>query len=514
MPTVTEDGSHTLVTDRAGVERRYVKAALHTGFGGVASRIFSGLAPIILARYLGPKEYGVYTLVLALVGMVSGASHLGQNTALQKFLPEYCVKDPRRGGAILADTVVLVSGILALVCGVFYFSSGWIASFIYHDQSLTGVFKFSALLVLFLSLFNLVLSAVAGLQDFKSYSKAMVIRSAGFFVLAWAGVLLLGLYGALGGQLLASVLGLAFLTGVAVKGARRRFPGVVKTAFSRNILREIFSFAFPAFLAGMLVGPAYWWANTLLARDAGFEQVGLFGVAFALCQLIMVIPLSISIPAVSFMSETHASSKQGEFSALVGANLRLVWAMTLTISLGCALFAPWIVRLLFGAAYRAAAPLAFIMSLVGLLMAINNVIGNAIAASGRMWYGFGVNCFWLVIFLFSCFVFIPRWGGAGLALSFAVSYLAFTVVVWQCSRWLLSIIYERLGLLTGLTLTAWGLSAGVRFVSGEFLGPVTAVILVLGLTVAEWKWVLTASERSAIAGILRQGRAIGEGCID
>lgn len=503
MSSITEPCSQASAVPPEGVGRRYVKAALHTGFGGIVSRVFSGLAPIILARYLGPKEYGVYALVLALVGIVAGAAHLGQNTALQKFLPEYSAKDPSRGGAILADTIVLVSGILAIVCAIFYFLSGWIASVIYHEASLIHVFQFSALLVLSLSLFNLLSSAVAGLQDFRAYSKAMVLRSAGFLMLAWVGVWLLGLYGALGGQVVASVLGLAFLTRSAVKGSRRRFPGMVKTAFSRDILEEIFSFAFPAFLAGLLVGPAYWWANTMLARDSGFVQVGLFGVAFAMARLIQVIPSSLSIPAVSFMSETCASSNPGEFSGLVGANVRLVWALTLPLSLGCALFAPWIVRLLFGPAYQNAAPLVALMSLVALFMAVNSVIGSAIASSGRMWQALAINLFWLVVFLSSCFILIPGHGSWGLAMSFAVSYLAFTVFTWRYTTSFLGLAYEKLVLLSSLTLVAGGVSACLSFTGGQFTRPAAAVVMLVGLSAVEWKFVLTAAEKSTITGVFQ-----------
>src|ERR1039457_3560754 len=83
---------------QSDVGRRYVAAAVQTGIGGIVSRVLQGFAPIILARYLGPRNFGVYTLVLALVNIVVGVSPFGQNTALQKFLPQYSVKDPARGG--------------------------------------------------------------------------------------------------------------------------------------------------------------------------------------------------------------------------------------------------------------------------------------------------------------------------------------------------------------------------------------------------------------------------------
>jgi O-antigen/teichoic acid export membrane protein len=490
-----------LMRAREAVGQRYVKAALQTGVGGVASRVLGGLAPIILARYLGPDKYGVYTLIVSLVGIFAGVAHLGQNTALQKFLPEYFVKDPARGGMILADTIVIVSGILAVACTAFYLLSGWMAATIYRQASLAPLFRFSALLVLFLSLFNLASSAVAGLQDFASYSKAMVIRSAGFLALAWAGVALLGLYGALGGQVLAAILGLGFLLAAGARAARRRFSGMVRTAFSRSILAEIFSFAFPAFLSGALVAPAFWWANTLLARDSGFAQVGLFGVAFALAQLILVVPTSLTIPAVSFFSEAYASSQCGQgdpFGKLVNTNLRLIWAIALPLALASALFAPWIVNLFFGPAYREAAVLASVMSFVALLMVINHVIGNSIAGSGRMWQGFAVNSFWAALFFTTGSLLIPRWGPTGLAFTFAFSYLIFTFGVWIYTRIALHLNYERITLLAILTLTSVALTAFDARIGDTPVRCAVAILLLLALVATEYRWTLDHRERTLL----------------
>ena len=122
---------------RSDVGRRYVKAAVQTGIGGILSRMLQGFSPIVLARFLGPKDYGIYTLVMSLVGMVVGVSLLGQSPALQKFLPDYSIRNPARAGAILADTIIMVSGALAIVCTVFFLASGWMAAAIYHDPSLT-----------------------------------------------------------------------------------------------------------------------------------------------------------------------------------------------------------------------------------------------------------------------------------------------------------------------------------------------------------------------------------------
>lgn len=498
--TVIEIGPASGTSD---VGLRYVKAAVHSGIGGVTSRILQGFAPIILARYLGPKEYGVYALVLSLVGIVAGVSHLGQNAALQKFLPEYALKDPRRGGAILADTVIMVSGALAGVCAGFYFLSGWIATAIYHDASLTHVFQFSALLVLALSLFNLASSAVAGLQDFKAYSFAMIVRGAAFFGLGWLGVWLLGLYGALLGQVLASFFGLVLLTVPALKMIHTRFPGAVRPAFSASILKEIFNFGLPALLASLLVSPAYWWANTLLARHAGFEQVGLFGVGFAVYQLILLVPSNLSIPAVSFMSESH-SAEPDRFRDLVSTNVRLIWALTLPLAASLTFFAPVIVGTIFGSSYLGAAQLASIMSYVALVVAVGGVIGNAVAGAGRMWHAFWINGLWLAAFVTAAALLVPRWGALGLATAFLVSYLFLGGIFWAYSRFALRTKYDHSVVLLALTV----LSAATALVARQFLDGlplfITGFLIGGTIVVIEWRVIIGHTERSEIKGIMQR----------
>lgn len=487
---------------RPSVGHRYVTAAVQTGIGGITSRVLQGFACIVLARCLGPKEYGVYVLVLSVVGIVAGVSNLGQNAALQKFLPEYALKDPSRGGAILANTLILVSGVLASVCAAFYFLSGWVASIVYHDPSLTAVFRFSALLILLLSLFNLASSAAAGLQSFHAYSIAMIASGAASLALGWLGVCLLGLYGALLGQLLASFLGLILLIAPSTKIIRARFPGSVRPTFSISILKEIFDFALPALLAGLLVSPAYWWANTTLARHGGFIQVGLFGVAFALAQLIILVPSNLSTPAVSFMAEVHARDNAAEFSGLVCTNLRLVWILTLPLAFGCALFASPIITLLFGTRYEGAATLVLPMSLVGLLMVMNNVIGSAIAGSGRMWNGFLLNFLWLACFFPIGALMIPRWGAAGISLTFLVSYSLFTVAVGFYSRFALHVVYRNVSRLLGVSVAVFSAGAVVVHCSRGPLYYALAWVLMSSLVVVEWKHLLSQDERCALLRLL------------
>lgn len=481
------------------VGERYFRAVVQSGIGGILSRIFQGVAPVVLARCLGPREYGGYTLILSLVGAATIIANLGQNAALQRFLPSYAIHDRDRGGAILADTVLLNAGAVVLISLLFLVASPWFALALYHDASLVGPLRFGALLIGAMSLFNLLSSTVNGLQDFKTYGRALIIRSATFLAFGWVGAWWFGLLGALTGHLMGSTIGLAFLTRRGWTAARKRFPDAIRPVFSRDVLRELFAFAFPAFLAGLLVIPAYWWANTLLARHASLEEVGVFGVAFVLAQLIMIVPLNLATPAMSFMSETHALPERSRFLDVVGANLRLMWAITLPISFACALFAPTIIRVLFGSHYQAAETPALIMSFVALIMTLCQMLGYAIAATGQMWHAFFINLFWLAAFVPLCLVLVPRGASGGLAMAFLCSYALFATGFWLYIRAVLKISSERIAALLLLTIAY---ACAALLLRASFAGVRLLVVgcMVVGLLlVAEWYLGLHRWERRKLA---------------
>jgi O-antigen/teichoic acid export membrane protein len=231
---------------------------------------------------------------MSLVAIVIGVFNLGQNSALHKLIPQYYANDRARGGAILAEVLILTAGLLVIFCVAFFRLSGWVATRLYHDAALTGAFRLGAFLMLTLTLSGLAASAIAGLQDFKSYNRILVARNLALLILVWLGVLLLSLRGALWGQLLAGAFGLGLLSFKVVKLARERFPEGLRPAFSRQSLGVIASFTLPTLLLTLLNLPGYWWTSTLVARHAGFKQAGMFSAAYALAQLIFLIPMNIS----------------------------------------------------------------------------------------------------------------------------------------------------------------------------------------------------------------------------
>ncbi|MCI0627048.1 MAG: oligosaccharide flippase family protein [Acidobacteria bacterium] len=467
----------------------------------MASQILYGLTPVLLARQLGPRDYGIYSLVMSLAGFAVSVFCLGQNSALHKFIPEYSANDRSRGGAIVADILLLSWLMTVIFCTILFLLAGQVASKFYQDASLTNVFEFCALLILALSLFSLASSTVAGLQDFRTYNNILLLRSLSLLGLAAAGAWLFRLHGALVAQLLAGLLGFALLATRGLHLVRERFPGLVRPVLSKELLSVIISFILPTLLVTLVSGPAYWWANTLLARHAGFEEVGLFAAAYGLSQLIMLVPANLYIPAMTFLSEAHANPQSEAFVRLVSTNFRFIWALTLPLALGSALLAPPLIQFFFGRAYLAAAPLAFLMSFAALLAVLVGLMNTTLAASGRMWHGFAIALGWAAVFTTAGILCIPRWGAMGSAAIFVLSYGLHMIALCVYVSLVLQVAHQRITRLSALTTLGFAAAAGIALTCQGITLYAVVTLLLMGLMALEWVWICGVTERNA----LRQG---------
>ena len=479
------------------IGRRYLQASVDSILRGGMSLVISGLVPMMLARYLGPHDYGIYSIITALSALIAGLFHMGHNSALHKLLPEYYLSDRVRGGAILANVMLFTLALAAVVCLSFMLGAPLIAAKVYHNQSMTPFFRFCALLILVMTLLNLASSIAAGMQDFKAYNTALLLRSGMLIISAWIGATWWGLWGALVSQFMAGSVGLVWLARQVIKVASQRFPKLIRPVFSREILGVIGAFMLPAFTMTLLNLPCYWLANTLTAREQGFAQAGLFSAAYALAQLISLAPFNFYTPAMTFLTEAQASANAEVFNKLVVRSFRSIWLLTLPIALGCALFSPLLIRLLFGSNYLAAIPAAVLMSIAGLFMAIVGLLNAVIAAAGRIWHGCGITFIWALVFVAAAFLLIPRWGAMGAAATFAISYVLYLLLLCLYLQAILRVSLREMRRLAVLTIGSCSVALPLVYTCRGMTLYLAAPVLLAGVAIIGIFWVCDEVERKA-----------------
>ena len=481
---------------QSNLTHRYLRAAVDSLLRGGASLVISGLVPMLLARYLGPHDYGMYSIITALSVMMAGLMHLGQNSPLHKLLPEYAVNDRSRAGALLSTVVLITLGIAAIVSLIFLASAPLLAAKFYHDATLTPFLRFCAALIFVTTLLSLASSSAAGMQDFQAYNSTMLLRATLLIGGALGGAIWWGAWGALIGQFVACVVSALWLLQRVARRAHQQFPQLARPSFSRELLQPLGAFVLPAFVMIVLHSPGFWWANSVVARSQGFAQAGMFSAAYGLLQLISLAPFNFYVPALTFLSEAQAATDSATFQHMVLRSVRGMWFLTLPLSLGCALFSPLLIQVFFGPKYLAATSAALLMSLAGLPMALVGLLNVVLTAAGRIWSACLLSFGGLLGFVVTGSLLIPRWGATGAAATFALVYTVYVLTLLLYLRFALQLQLQELWRPAALTIGS-GFVAILLSVTCTGLSLYLAAIALLAMTaIIGVLWVCDETERS------------------
>jgi O-antigen/teichoic acid export membrane protein len=191
--------------------RRYLSAAGYTLGSAVVGRGIAFVNTVLLVRWLGPGNYGVYAVLLSLLMVTSSFANLRLDLGLARYLPHFLL---RRGFSErelvkrawwlgVALSLLTSMGLLAF--------AGVVATRVYARPELTGYVRLIAPAIALTVIQQMGLSTLAGLQDYRKVAMVQVLASVLQLVASVAGWAWMGLRGA--------VLGYVASTGIAALAA-------------------------------------------------------------------------------------------------------------------------------------------------------------------------------------------------------------------------------------------------------------------------------------------------------
>lgn len=197
------------------IAQRSARGSLSLFLGNLGSTAISFFAIVFIARYLGPSQYGLYSLALLVPGLLLNLLGLGVNSGISRYAaynlsqgrPEVARRMTLNGAAF-----ILIFGlVLSALCFAF---AGPLAQFVLHRDSMTPLVEFASLVILAQAVYQSGTSALLGWSQMGRMATTAVAQSAVRLFLA---VLLIlagyALYGALAAYFLSVSLGglMAFL---------------------------------------------------------------------------------------------------------------------------------------------------------------------------------------------------------------------------------------------------------------------------------------------------------------
>jgi O-antigen/teichoic acid export membrane protein len=242
------------------IARRSARGSFALFAGNLLNTVISFVAIIIIARLLGPSDYGVYSLAVLIPGILLNLLGFGVNSGITRYAAYHLSQqEPDLAKRMTINGVVFILLFGAVLTCVSYASSGFLSDFVLHRPEITSLVQFASLLILAQAVFQAGVSALLGWSYMGKISVTNVFQSILRLAVAVPLVVLgFAVFGALVGYVvsvsLAGVLSLVLLlhsTGSASASPLEGFTSDVRMMLSYG--RTVFVGQFAASISAQYV---------------------------------------------------------------------------------------------------------------------------------------------------------------------------------------------------------------------------------------------------------------------
>ncbi len=365
---------------------------------------------VILARGLGPAEYGVYGVVLSVLVSLEQAAALGVPGAAAKLIPG----DARLAPAVERAAKRLLLAVSVALLGVSVAVAPLLARALGMEDR-TALFRLAVLDLPLSGLYFAYQGVLYGHRRFGVLGVSLVV----YGLSKLAGVVALLLVGlSVAGALVVNVL--ATLGVLVYLAARVPAPAApVRGGAARPLLRVALPFGLYTAALPVLLGVDLWSLERL--GGGGPEAVGTYVAALNVARVLAIVPSVLS--GVLFASLCRAVARSDEELARRHLQGAMRFALIVLVP-ACALLAldgREVMVLLYSSAYAAGAAVLGLQLLAFGLFAFLDTLLHALLAAGQHYRAAGLLVALVPVAVAANLALVPRWGAVGAAAALATT---------------------------------------------------------------------------------------------
>jgi O-antigen/teichoic acid export membrane protein len=399
-------------------------------FLGMVSSVFLWfLTKILIIRYTTKEEFGLYSLLVAIVGIFSVISTLGLQEGVARYIAVFTGEGKRKETkGITGDAIVIAS--ISGLCGFFLllFFSGIFSRYIFYKPDLQIPLK----IISFFIPFSVMVSVMGGMMRGHNIFNLKVYADVGqpLFFLVFLGILFAAGFSftriiyayVLSMVIIFFIAGYYTLKKVGVNLFALRFSGRKK---------ELLKFSLPV-LAVSLLGVVLGWTDTLmLGRYTRAAYVGVYNVSISLARL-LTFPLSaITFVFMPIAGEMYARKQSTELGRTYQVLTKWIFSATFPIFFILFFFPEMTISFLFGERFIDASVPLRILAVCFLFNSFMGANGLLLLVMGLSRTLMNVSLFGVTLNIGLNYLFIKRlgYGVIGAAVSTLISYIALNVLI-------------------------------------------------------------------------------------
>lgn len=341
------------------------------------------LSRMIIARFLGPSDFGLVSLGIAGLTIATTLGLLGLPQGIIRYVSFYRGKDDEgRIKGTITSALKISFPISLILAFLFFFGAEWLSINLFHEPGLTPVLRIFSISIPFMVLAQIFIAATVGFQDmrYRVYVNDLfqnILKLVAIIILLSFGF---GVLGAAIGWVLA-IIAMSFLAAYFLE---RRIFSIFSTRIkSIPMERELFSFSWPLVFVGVLTLIMGLTDTLMLGYFKSAYDVGIYNAALPTASLIGIVAGSFAIIFVPVISELYSKDKIEELRKTYSAVTKWIVSLVFPGFLLMFLFSGPILRILWGSEYVIGATALSILAFGYLVSACAGLSSGVISAFGR-----------------------------------------------------------------------------------------------------------------------------------
>lgn len=378
----------------------------------------SFLAKVVIARFLGPVEYGAVSIAVTIMVMASTFVLFGLDTGVGRYLPRLESAREKRG--VVRSAFELSFPVTVLVSGLLFVFAGKIATQVFADPSLSSLIQIGALGIPFVVLTRLAVDVGRGNQ--QSAPRVVLInivvpltRFGGVGVVVVLGFGTFGIaFAHAAAYVLASVIGLYYIWHMTPFGLRGE---------STPMRREMLLYSAPLMIAAAMSVIFSDVDTLLLGYFTSTQEVGIYNVVYPITQLLTLFLSSFTFLFMPVISELHSDGEDGDMARIYEVVTKWIFITTLPVFLILTVFPASVISLTFGIEYVSGATALVVLSFAFFTHALSGPNGATLTSIGETRFIMIANVVAAALNILGNIVLIPRYGIVGAAAATAGTYI-------------------------------------------------------------------------------------------
>jgi len=406
-----------------GAAEDFVRGGFFLILGNIISIIVSAVSVLIVARILGPEEYGLYSISIIVPSLLSLFLRMGINEGTIKQLASFKVSGEESKIANLLVQILSFKFLLGLIVTVICFTfSDYFAVYFFHRPDMSYYIQIASLLIVLQEIFLILNSFFIGSD--KAQFNALITDVQAFFKAAISASLViigLGIFGALAGHVasyvIACSLGFTIFLYKIYKPSKRHLS--IGAEFLEN-LKMLIRYGFPLYLSALLGGFSIQYQNILLAIFTSNVDIGNFNAAMNFTVLIAMFSIPIEtllLPAFSKIEYREEERKRFFKFSVKYVSMMIIPLVTLIL-----IYSEDIVTLIYGEGYKTAGYFLSLSMIQYYLIGLGSiVIANFFNGIGKTKLSFRISLMRTVTLVFSALLLTWAFKVPGLIIAVLIS---------------------------------------------------------------------------------------------